>query len=374
MPPFLYGLDHASHDFTTSKSLGKNIFTNAAPLAFAQYLTMEKQLNIPLISATVSPEGVLSTEHIMTPWADIILTDPTNAFFQFEGVFDGYKPYTHGSANKSDVVIIDKAKETHLRPLEIKLVVVPTSASATKDRADQTCEIVTRPPTVEQLAFSIAHSYGPSRKSHLQGIIQKALGQPNDIKWADTEHMIEKLPKILTAAKKIIADGINEQTPLVMTAVWRSEGQKPILDPEAFDVFVWTDLAFVQLFTDTTHDAYYYKDGSRREDHPSDISRPSRALIWLIKCLWDYTTQNTLNFGKVHSEITYGPQSDKAASFTGQRTLKHLKSQEFLHPRISRDEIEKIIQPAAFEHLLPERRLDAALSIQHLLNQQKEAQ
>lgn len=374
MPPFLYGLVNASHDFTSSKSLGKNIFTNAAPLAFAQYLSMEKKLDIPLVAATVSAEGELSTKHVMTPWSEIISSDPEDAYFQFEGVFDGYKPYTHGNANKSDVVIADKTTKEHLRPLEIKLVVVPTSASASKNRNDQSCEIVTRPPTVEQLAFSIAHSYGPSKKSHLQDIIQKALGQPNDIKWADTEYMIEKLPEILTAAKRIITDGISGQTPLVMTAVWRSEGQKPVLDEEAFDVFVWTDLAFVQLFTDTTYDAYYYKDGSKRENRPTDISRPSRALIWLIKCLWDYTTQNTLNFGKVHSEITYGVQSDKAASFTGQRTLKHLQSEEFLHPRISRDEVEKIIQPAAFDSLLPERRLDAALAIQHLVNQQKEAQ
>lgn len=369
MRPFLFGLDHASHDFTDAASLGKNIFTNAFPLAMAQYLSVERNLEIPTIQAEQF-DGRLTTKHQLNPWRKIIGTDPENAFFMFEGVYDGYNRYTHSTANKSDVVVKQRKTGEHLRPLEIKLVVVPTSSTARKTKGEQTCELVVRPPTVEQLSFSIAHSYGPNRRHELQNMIANSLGQPNDYSWTDERSMIDALPRVLNAAETIALGALDAQTPLVLTAVWRSEGQKPVLEQNAFDVFAWTDMAFMQLFINATWRAYYEAPGQRKRKLPKEISRPSRALIWLIRSLWDYTTQGSLDFGRHHSQITYGVQSDKAASFTGTATLEHLRSEQFLTPRISRDELERVLTPAALEHLMPERRLDAAIAVQHLANQQ----
>jgi type-2 restriction enzyme hgiDI len=364
--PFLYGLDHASHDFSEASSLGKNIFTNAFPLSLAQYLATKRKLPIPMIKATLDSADRLSTEHVMTAWSEIIGTEPDRASFEFEGVYSGYSNYTHTNANKSDAVVIERGTGKHLRPLEIKLVVVPTSSTAKRDRKDQSCEIVVRPPTVEQLAFSIAHSYGQARRMELMELIVSELGQPNDYKWADERFMIGALPRILRAAENIVRGGLDIQTPLVLTAIWRSEGQKPVLDEHAFDVFVWTDLAFLQLFIDQLRREYYKADGSPKTKAPKQISRPSRALIWLVRSLFDYTVQNTLNFGSVHSQITYGAQSDKAGSFSGTASLKHLASPEFFEPRVTRTELSEVLSPSSTQHLLPERRLDAAIAIQHL--------
>lgn len=371
MGTYLYGLNHASHDFSKSASFGKNIFTNAAPLAMAQYLAIERSLPIPVIKADVTATGKLTTRHEKTAWSEIIELDPRDAYFHFEGVFDGYKPYTHGEVNKSDVVVVERATGKHRRPLEIKLVVVPTSGTSKRDRNQQSCEIVTRPPTIEQLAFSIAHSYGERRRYELQEIIRNAIGQPNDLSWVDQSKMTLQVPNILKAAETIVREGIAIQTPLVMTAVWRSEGQRPVLDTNAFDVFVWTDLAFIQLFIDAVSTGDRSPQNKTKVRKVKNITRPARSLIWLIKSLWDYTTQSSLDFGRVHSTISYGAQSDKAGAFSGAAPLKHLRSPEFLNPRITRDEVESIIFPQAFDFLLPERRLDAALTIQHLVNQQK---
>ena len=369
MTTFLYGLDHASHDFNDSSSMGKNIFTNAFPLSLAQYLAKQRNLPIPTIHAELD-SGSLTTAHKMSHWEEIIGTRPDNARFEFEGVYRGYDKYTHTHADKSDVVVVDRSTGQHLRPLEIKLVVVPTSSTAHFPKNKQSCEIVVRPPTVEQLAFSIAHSYGTERRYELQEMIAASLGQPNDYRWSDESAMLEALPQILEAAEAIAKGGLKAQTPLVITAVWRSEGQKPILAENAFDVFTWTDMAFVQLFIDAAHRTYYDKNGHRKK-LPATISRPNRALVWLVNSLWDYTTQGSLNFGRIHSEITFGVQSDKAASFTGHASLKHLESPEFFDPRITRNELENILSPTALEHLMPERRLDAAIAIQHLLNQER---
>lgn len=364
MKSFLFGLDHASHDFSSPTSLGKNIFTNAFPLSLCQYLALKRCLQIPTIRATSGSTGKLATEHVMTPWSQIIGVDPEQARFEFEGIYSGYRAYTHTSANKSDVVVADRVTGAHVRPLEIKLVVVPTSSTANNLREDQSCEIVVRPPTVEQLAFSIAHSYGLDNRSLLQRLIVDALLKPNDYKWSDEDYMIKALPNILNAAENIVVGGLALQTPLVLTAIWRSEGQKPILDEHAFDAFVWTDLAFIQLFTDQMHRDCFNADGNLKE--VKSISRPSRALVWLIKSLLDYSVQKSLDFGGVHSSITFGAQSDKAGAFTGASSLKHLQSEQFLYPRITRTELPEILHPSSNQHLLPERRLDAAIAIQAL--------
>lgn len=364
--PFLYGLGHASHDFTASKSLGKNIFTNAFPLSLAQYLSAVRGLPIPSIKATLDSSRGLTTHHEMVEWNELIGTSPERAHFEFEGVYAGYGDYTHAGANKSDVVVIERGTGKHLRPLEIKLVVVPTSQTANRSRKEQSCEIVVRPPTVEQLAFSIAHSYGAAKRYDLQSLLVEELGQPSDYNWSDEKYMLGALPRILKAAENIVRGGLDVQTPLVLTAIWRSEGQKPVLDEHAFDVFAWTDMAFTQLFIDQLRRELFKVDGSRRVKTPMKISRPSRALVWLVKSLLDYTIQNTLNFGRIHSEITFGAQSDKAGSFSGEASLKHLRSKEFFEPRVTRSELAELLSPSSAQFLMPERRLDAAITIQHL--------
>lgn len=363
MSTFLFGLNCANHDFSSPESLGKNIFTNAFPLSICQYLALTLKLDIPVITAVLDND-ILTTSHIMTPWSEIIQTDPSQARFDFESVYSGYKKYTHTSANKSDVVVADRLTSAHKRPLEIKLVVVPTSSTADNDREDQSCEIVVRPPTVEQLAFSIAHSYGKSQRSKLQDLIVDALGKPSDYKWSDERYMIAALPDILEAAKKVSLGGLEVQTPLVLTAIWRSEGQKPILDEHAFDAFVWTDIAFMQLFMDQTYRDCFHENGDQKT--PKKISRPGRSLVWLIKSLWDYSTQRSLDFSGVHSKIAFGTQTDKAGAFSGAPVLKHLKSEQFIYPRVARTELSKILSPLSNQYLLPERRLDAAIAIQSL--------
>jgi len=371
METFLYGLESSNHDFTQPKSFGKNIFTNAFPLSLAQYLAKERKLKIPLIEAFRTEDNKLDTRHVLVDWSDIIGTDPDRAYFEFEQVYSGYAGYTDTPANKSDVVISDKnsTEKGHLRPLEIKLVVVPTSSTANKSLEEQSCEIVVRPPTIQQLAFSIAHSYGEEQRVKLQNIISKALKNPSYYPWNDQTLMIKNMPSTLNAAEMISTEGIEIQTPIVLTAIWRTQGQKPFLEENAFDVFVWTDMAFLQLFIGTTRSEFYTPSGTAKTKLTKNISRPSRALVWLVKSLWDYSAQNTFNFEDIHSKITYGVQSDKAASFTS-NAFERLKSEEFFKPRVRRDELKNILKPEGARYLNPERRLDAVIQLPYLINEQ----
>src|SRR5699024_7847249 len=178
----LYGMEHTNHDSDDPKFLGKNIFTNAFPLALANYIDREKGLPIPVVSATVADDGEITTEHTDTNWKDIILTDPKTAVWSFESTYSEYAKYTNDTPNGSDVVVKNKeGKDTSAS--EIKLGVGPTSGSANKPREKQWCELVIRPASIEQLAFSIARSYGIEQRDTLRKIIVEALGAPQDLSW-----------------------------------------------------------------------------------------------------------------------------------------------------------------------------------------------
>jgi len=310
------------------------------------------------VSATVADDGEITTEHTDTNWKDIILTDPKTAVWSFESTYSEYAKYTNDTPNGSDVVVKNKeGKDTSA--FEIKLVVVPTSGSANKPREKQWCELVIRPASIEQLAFSIARSYGIEQRDTLRKIIVEALGAPQDLSWPSASAMMGHKNAVIKAAENIIRSGIGEQTPLVVIAEWRTEGQTPRLDENAFDVFVVTDMALLSVFIQTA------KNKSKK------ISRPYRSVIWLVKSLYDYSVQHSLQFLDITAKLNYGLQSDKSASFT-RRATEMLDSDNFQHPRVKRNEVENILPPKAFKVLAPERRLDGALMTHYIINRQLE--
>lgn len=321
-----------------------------------QYMSIVEGMDIPVIRASASVNGGVSTGHFMTPWSEIIDCDPKKAMFNFETVFSGYNRYTHNGANKSDVVV--SLGQDHRRPFEIKLVVVPTSSTAKRNRENQSCEIVTRPSTVEQIAYSIANSFGVGRRLEMLDIINAALGHPHDYEWGNAAFMSQKVDEFKTAAENLVRFGIDVQTPLVITAVWRTKGQAPELDDHAFDAFVWTDLAFLQL----------YIDAAKPGRNIGSVSRPSRSLMWLVSCLYEFAAQGTFNFSRTIATMSFGFQSDKAGAFAGNAPLKHLRSTEFLYPRLTRYSVDGIISTDALDELLPERRLDQAIALQHVMS------
>lgn len=349
---YLYGLEHATHDFSKEKSFGKNIFTNAFPVSLAMYLSCEMGLEPGWVNA-VSNGGRLDIQHGTKPLFKIIGTDPADAFWCFEEGFDGYNRYATGQVNNSDIVVKNRHSGNETGAFEVKLTVVPTSNTANKVREEQSCELVVRPPSIEQLCFSIAAGYGPDRRHDIGDIIAKHLQYPMDYEWSNERYMLDKLQFVVDAAEDIALSNIENQRPFLLDAIWRTIGKSPALDEEAFDVFFWSDLAFMQFFTKSTR--------TQIENHDDRIGRPARSIIWLVKALWDYSTQGKVTFERAHSAITFGGQTDKAGAFTGAVSLEMVRCPYFIHPRIGRDRYLEVVKPEGIRYLSPERRLDGVL-------------
>lgn len=360
---FFFGLEHSNKDFETEEAFGKNTFTTAFPVALANYLAEARQLPMNYIVASVDADGNPTTQRIDAPLSEIWGCEPASAYFGFEDSFEGYTRYATGEANRSDLVVRNAATDEEVSAFEVKLVAVPTSGTAQADREHQCCELVVRPPSIEQLCFSVAASFGPERRQEIGDSIVSLLRNPIDWSWDNEDYMKERRSVIVDAANEIIRTGIESQKPFVLVGEWRTENQKPVLDPECFDVFFFSNLAFLQLFT----------AAAKREiaKDAKTIGRPMRALIWFVKSMFDYAAQGRVTFERTHSLVTFGGQTDKAGSFTSDGIRPFIVCENFIHPRIKADEAGRIISPEGVALLKPERRLDAVLihrSMEELLN------
>lgn len=349
----LYGVNTASHDFDKREAWGKNIFTNTMPVALAQYMDLAMFLKPVLISAEQYGSGRLSTrQSTETSWQEIIKTDPMDARFLFEYPFDGFKRFTRKLPEKSDVVVTD-SQGNHTRALEIKLTVVPDNNTRSRESDKQACEIVVRPPTIEQLAYSICASFGESKRQELNELILRHVPNPQQFRWSDEKYVIAHFEMIKNAVSALITNGIDVQEPLVLNVIWRTEDASPELQERCFEVFVWTNFAFLVMFLDAA-------TGTRS----TRLTRPQRSLVWLVKLLYDYSSQAHIDRADVFTTITYGAQSDKAGAFNGSVTHKYLGGKYLSSPRIGRSEISNIVIGQGAQYLAPERRLDAAIYIQ----------
>lgn len=338
-----------------SDLMSKNNFTTEAPLIFASYIHRSLGRGLTLIKA-VSKNGALETKQEETGLPSILNVNPDDAYYSFETTYNGYRGLSINEPRKSDVVVIDRNSGNHASAFEVKLCVIPNAGTAAKDHDQQSLEIVLRPPTIEQLAFSIADTYGEQRRQELGRLITGQLGDNvQGYQWTDKRFMLDHLDRIHGAVKAIATEGIDKQKPFILMGIWRTTGQSDFLEERCFDTFAWTNLAFLQLLS------------SRPPSN--DISRPDRSLIWLIKALFDYSAQGRIDF-KQSSDITFGLQTDKAGAFAGNIMYKFMNGERFKQPLISRDKIPVILPSLAQQELKPERRLDAALKTSLLTDEQ----
>ena len=121
------------------------------------------------------------------------------------------------------------------------------------------------------------------------------------------------------------------------------------LRDDCLDVFVWSDLAILQMCC--TEDATDLRK----------INRFHRTIVWIYKMLLDYVTYDSFDYKRIIRLQSYNIANDKAFALPGTKSQCFLKSPEVLKPRISKYEIKNIILGGGQNLLSPERRFDAVL-------------
>ena len=295
---------------------------------------------------------IVSVIHKYISGTDLFRINPfaENAFYNFEASFPAYDKFYTGEREKIDLVMLDTATEndTPLIGLEIKLTALPDSTTKNLPEDKYSCEIVVRPPTINFIACSICNSFKTiEEKEKLRAMLNTV---PRINHWEEPEEVLPHYDKILQAVLTISTYLNKKQTPLIVQPIWKTKGGKSVLSDDCLDVFVWSNLAVIQM--------------CNRSDSSSNrrITRPMRTIIWIYLMLLEYTgVYGQFDYRRIVRLHSYNIANDKAYALSGTQTYEFLQCAELKHPRISKYDIKNIILGGGQNLLSPERRFDAVL-------------
>ncbi|WP_010174907.1 HindVP family restriction endonuclease [Bacillus coahuilensis] len=344
--PALFGLKHSNRDFTSKDNWGKNQFNSSFPASLACYMN-SKEIN-PVYLKLENNQGNFNVCKDYITVRDLFKVpegiDLEDVYYEFEGI---YTPHNNldNTFLRSDLVIKSLNQNHCYSHHEVKLTTLPDSATHHKNEEYFGSEIVIRTVTIVHLAINIIEIYR-NNKEDLEALLAPAVDNISD--WKDEQELLQLMPTLIDTLNNILNQNLDKQSPLIMNPIWKTNGKSSALADNCLDLFVWSDFAMTRLFIDSI--------GLGR----SKVDRYSRALIWLLYLLHQFTIRDRINSNDIYT-MPFNHQTDKAFASNGNKTNPYMRSEELLTPRIEREELKNIILGNGQLLLSPERRFDAAI-------------
>jgi hypothetical protein len=337
MEPALYGIEHSNR--AKSDFWGKNQFNSAFPVALACYM---RDNDIKPVYISLSPRFEIVNSEV--PFDDIFRTKlPNNELnFCFESKFEPYQAFSREDIGGIDLVVKD-IRDNFITPLEIKLTVMPDHSTVKDDEKNWGSELVIRPATTKYAALGIVQSM-QNRLEDVREIFEPVCA---DIQhWSNKHEIADKTLALVRALNTFEKEFIKYQKPLLMQPVWKTKGQSPILDDNAFDIFVWSDFALSRLFIESA------------QGDPANITRATRSMARLARILYEISTQRKTNIYQIYTEMAFEHQTDKEFAMNGGITRNYMKSNRRHTPIMKKSCLSDIILGGGEKLLSPERRFD----------------
>ena len=338
----LFGIVHSNRP--DGQHWTKNCFNSSFPTALACYM-MEKGINAIYARLDIV-DGQLKVVCDEIPIHELFRCGqlhPSELEFDFEAKFEPYQAFAFDPVDGIDLVVRD-LQGNYLAPVEVKLTVLPTSATSSKPESDWGSEIVVRTATTSYCAFSIWDSV-KEHSRHIREIFEETCA--NIGSWTNDYEMSHKTNNLRSCIDVFEREYLRFQRPLVMEPIWKTRGQSPILCDDAFDIVVWSNLAFTRLFLDT--------------EINETMSRPMRASARLARCIWELSKSGKIRVDEIYRQMAFGQQTDKEVSVPGDRWRRYITCDRTLRPAVPKTALNEIIAPGYIDHLQPERRFDQTL-------------
>ena len=344
--PNLFGIKHSNRDFANKDNWGKNQFNSSFPASLTAFLEHQGLENVYL-----KLDENMQVYHSSISTAELYGANPLSEdiFYSFESPYIPFQQLVIGNFPRVDLVTLSRNNGLCLKGLEIKLTALPDNSTCDLSEDRFGCELVIRPDTIVYLACSIVIHF----RDDLSGLIA-LIGEGFEAieDWQEGVHIRSSVFKMREAIDRIILSILDKQEPLVMQPVWKTEGKSPKLSENCLDVFVWSNLAFTQLFLDV----------ARRELIAlKTITRQVRTAVWLFKMLYDFSLHGQIDHRRVIDELSYDTKNDKAFAVSGKVTYPYMRSEILTKPRITKQQIREIILGGGQNLLSPERRFDAII-------------
>lgn len=344
MPNGLFGISHSNR--TADDHWGKNCFNSSFPAATANYMFAHDVSAIYIKLDEV--DGQLKVISSTIPIKEVFNSGARSLddlYFSFESVYQPYQQYSFDAVDGIDLVIKD-TDGNFLSPLEVKLTVLPTSATSNKPESEWGSELVVRSATTSYCALGMFDSV----KDHARDVREIFEDACSSIQmWDNDYEMTHKMPQLVAAINQFERTYLTHQKPLLMQTLWKTQGQSPILSEQAFDIVVWSDYAFSRLFL----------DGS--DEPASTMKRGMRASARMARCLWELSKSGKIRVVDIYRQMAFGNQTDKEFAVGGSQWRKYVTTDRIKSLALNKDVVNEIIEPGYIDRLMPERRFDQTL-------------
>ena len=342
--PNLYGLKHSNR---TGKDLwGKNQFNSTFPVALCCYMR-DKGIK-PVYIAVNEDFTVRTTDE------ELFISDIYGAqgdvWFGFETPFSLFDDYVTDQLESIDLVT-KTLSGNFLKPLEIKLTVLPDNSTFKDPESKWSCELVIRPITSAYATLLFADRVLKAGfNARVLEIISPVARKIQD--WNNKVEIGSLRKDIIEALRKALVVCHELQTPFLIQPVWKTRGKFPELKNQCFDVFVWSNLAVCKMFIDRA---------LTNINPEKPISRSVRECARTLRCLYNILTEGAMNYDAIYRGMALGKQTDKADAYSGKATFPYMKHPRLANPIINRNALRDIIQGGGEKLLSPERRFDATV-------------
>lgn len=342
LAPSLYGIKQSNR--LGENLWGKNQFNSTFPASLACYMR-DKKIN-PVYLRVNKKLDVVSEE---ISFDDVFRSKKTNEnlYFDFESKYTPYQNYSYDDIGVIDLVIRDR--EQYLRPLEVKLTVVPDNSTYNDNENKWGAELVIRPVSTLYSALGIAHRIINKviQQKKLREILEPVCSKIQH--WDNNQEMIFQRKSLLLSLDDFQKEFIDFQEPFLMQPIWKTNGKSPILNENAFDIFIWSDFALCRTFLD------------KSQNNLQNISRLMRSSARLARILYSLSMSTKINIKNIYTEMSFGHQTDKEFAINGIAIRKYIQSERLTRPILSNKIVKEIILNGGEKKLSPERRFDATI-------------
>ena len=340
--PSLFGITHSNRQFADAYYWGKNQFNSAFPAALACYM---RSRDLPLIYVKYHDQSRTDISQIAV--TDVFGSSLANEalYFAFESRFDAFRNLVHDDLPAIDLIICSDSPRAQIKPLEIKLTVLPdnTTESLSEDRYG--AELVIRSATSRYMALSMAQSV-QTRHGEVRQIFEGAFAKIRD--WDSISEMLQAAPAAISALEIFLSKFRDYQTPLLLQPIWKTAGKSPALAEHCLDIFVWSDFALAHLFLDS----------ARNAATGGNISRQLRTALRLSRFIYECSRGDKVYQAPIFDGMTYDLQNDKEFAISGTKSRGLMMCDRLIKPAVTKHEIKNIILGGGQKYLRPELRFD----------------
>lgn len=167
--------------------------------------------------------------------------------------------------------------------------------------------------------------------------------------WDSKIEIDSKRTDILSSLNTFQSEFRDKQKPFLIQPIWKTKGKSPILDENAFDLFVWSDFAICRPFIE------------RSQGGTGGVNRYMRSSARLTRILYELSTSRKTNIHRIYTEMAFGLQSDKEFALSGKVTKTYMNHKRRVYPILKPSILKEIILNGGEKMLSPERRFDQTI-------------